>query len=118
MKLRSDNERGRGKGKWPNEGDDRCGTIMEESLVISSRSDYDPGEESNVESEGNVSLEEQNIRDFEKGECSRSSGEEEDDEEGVVEERRAQFGKRKRIDLTEGRRWRRKAAGDGGWGSE
>jgi len=75
---------------------------MNESLVIFSRIDYDPGEESDAESEGNVSLEEENIRDFENGECSRSSGEEQDNEEGAVEERKTQFGKRKRVDLIKG----------------
>jgi len=68
---------------------------MDESLVISSRSDYDPTEESDAESEGNVSLEEENMRDFQKGKCSRSSGEEEDDEEGSVEERRTESSKRR-----------------------
>ena len=79
---------------------------MDESLVISSWSDYDPKEESDVESEGNVSVEEETIRDFEKGEYSRSSGEEEDDEEGAVERRRREFAKSKRVDLIEGRRRR------------
>ena len=68
---------------------------MDERLLISSESDYDPAEKSDVESKGNVSLEEENIRDFENGECSRSSGEEEDDEEGSVEERRTESSKRR-----------------------
>jgi len=91
---------------------------MDERLLISSESDYDPAEKSDVESKGNVSLEEENFNDIEKGECSRSSGEEEDDEAGPVEGSRRHSGKRKQVDLIEGRRWRRKAAGDGGWGSE
>jgi len=76
MKLRSDNESKRGKGRAPNDGDDRSGTAMDENLEISSGSDYEPGEEGDEESEGNVSLEEESIRYFEKGECSMSSEEE------------------------------------------
>jgi len=57
MKLRSDSESSRGKGKWQNEVDDRCGTLMDENLIISSESDYDPEEESDTESEGNVFVE-------------------------------------------------------------
>jgi len=64
MKLRSDSESKREKGKRPNEGDDRCEMVIDENLVISFGSDYDPGEENDAESEGNVSLEEVNIRDF------------------------------------------------------
>ena len=96
MKLRRDSESEKRKGKRAKEGDDRVGTIMDEMLVISSGSDYDPAEKSDVESKGNVSLEEENFNDIEKGECSRSSGEEEDDEAGEVEGRRRQSGKRKR----------------------
>ena len=103
MKLRSDSESGRGKGRVPNDGDDRCGTVMDENLVISSGSDYGRGDEDDVESESKVSFEEENIRDFEKGECRRSSREEEDDEEGAVKHRSTKFGKRKRVDLIEGR---------------
>jgi len=88
LKVRSDSGRGRRKDKWHIEVDDPCGTAMDESLVISSGSDYDPGEESNEESKGNVYLEEEEMRDFEKGECCRSSGEEEDDEKGEGEGRR------------------------------
>jgi len=61
---------------------------MDESLVNSSGSDYEPGEESDEESEGNVSLEEEDMRDLEKGECNRSSDEEEDDDEVDGEGRR------------------------------
>jgi len=86
---------------------------MDERLVISSGSDYDPAEKSDVESEGSVSLEEENFRDIDKGECSRRSGDEEDDEAGEAEGVRRQSGKRKRVDMIEGRRWRQKAAGDG-----
>jgi len=87
MKLRSDSGSRRRKGKWRTELDDRCGTVMDESLVISSGSDYDPLEESDAESKGNVSLEEEDMKDFEKG-------------------RRTESGKRKRVDLIEGRRRR------------
>jgi len=112
MKLKSDRESRRGKSRVSNDGNDRCGTVIDENLKISSGSDYEPGEEGDEESEGNVSLEEK-IRDFEKGECSSSSEEDEDDEEGAVEQRRTKYGKRKRVGLIEGRRWRQKAAGDG-----
>jgi len=42
MKLRSDSESKREKSKRPNEGDDRCETVIDENLVISFGSDYDP----------------------------------------------------------------------------
>jgi len=58
-------------------------------------------------------LEEEDVRDFDKGECSRSSGEEEDDDKGEGAGRRIESGKRKRADVMEGRRGRRKAVGDG-----
>jgi len=59
--------------------------MMDENLEISFGSDYEPREEGDEESEGNASLEEENIRDFQKGECSGASEEEEDDEEGAIE---------------------------------
>ena len=111
MKVRSDSKRGRRKDKRHTEADDPCGTVMDESLVISFVSDYELGEESDEESKGNVSL--GDMTDFAKGECSRSSSEEEDDEKGEGEGRRTESGKRKRVDLMAGRRRRRKAAGDG-----
>jgi len=52
MKRRTDSKSGRGKGERRMRG-----MIMDEKLVISSGSDYDPREEGYVESEGNVSLE-------------------------------------------------------------
>jgi len=113
MKLRSDSESSKGKGRVPNDGDDRCGTVMDEKLEISYGSDYTPGEGGDEESEGSVSLEEESIIDFEKGEYSRSSEEEEDDEEVGVEERRGEYSKRKRVGLIEGQCWRCKVAGDG-----
>jgi len=58
---------------------------MDERLVISSGSDYDPAEQSDVESEGSVSLEEENFSNIDKGECSTRSGDEENDEAGEGE---------------------------------
>jgi len=113
MKVRRERESEKGKRIVGDEGDDQCGTVMDENLIMSSGSDYDPGEEAEVESEGDVSLEEENIRDFEKCESSRGTEEEGDDEEGEGEERSRKSMKRKRTGLNEGRRWRRKAAGDG-----
>jgi len=99
LKVRSETRRGRRKDKRQTEANELCGTVMDESLVNSSGSDYEPGEESDEESEGNVSLEEEDMRDLEKGECSRSSGEEEDDDEGEGEGRRTESGKRTRVDM-------------------
>ena len=113
MKRSRETEIGRRKGKRAKETDDWVGTVMDDSLVISSGSDYDAAEESDEESEGSVSLEEENFSDVDKGECSRRSGNEEDDEASEGEGVRRKSVKRKHADMVEGRRWRRKAAGDG-----
>ena len=113
MKVRSESKSRQGKGRLLNDENDHCGTVMDEQLGMSSGSDYDPREEADVESEGNVSLVEENISDLEKGESSRSMEEGGDGKEGEVEKKSTKYGKRKRACLTEGRRWRRKAAGDG-----
>ena len=99
MKVQSESGRERRKDKRQTAVDELCGTVMDESLVISSGSDYEPGEESDEDSEGNVLLEEEDMRDFKTGECSRSSGEEEDDDEGEGEGRRTESGKRTRVDV-------------------